>query len=212
MTRLLIAGAGGFGREAASYVAEALPHAAFGGFLDDNPRALDGTARAGQVVAPLAGFVPGADDQLLVAVASPAAQQRIVAALTDAGARFATLVHPRAYVSPEAEVGEGSIIAPFAFIGPGARLAPFAVVNVGAMVGHDVQVGRHAVISPHATLNGWSVLESRAFLGAHAAVLQFKRVGEGAQVAAGAVVYHDVPAGFLAVGNPAKARAVPVPG
>jgi acetyltransferase-like isoleucine patch superfamily enzyme len=38
------------------------------------------------------------------------------------------------------------------------------------------------------------------------------RVGRGARVAAASVVYGDVPAGSLALGNPAKARQMPEEG
>ncbi len=44
------------------------------------------------------------------------------------------------------------------------------------------------------------------FIGARAIILKGVSIGDGAVVGAGAVVTHDVPAGHLAMGNPAMAR------
>ena len=44
----------------------------------------------------------------------------------------------------------------------------------------------------------------RAWIGSHATILPGVTIGDGAIVAAGAVVTKDVPAGVLAAGNPCK--------
>ena len=50
-----------------------------------------------------------------------------------------------------------------------------------------------------------SRLDGGIFLGTHATITPGIRVGAGSRIAAGAIVYRDVPKGSLAVGNPAKA-------
>ena len=49
----------------------------------------------------------------------------------------------------------------------------------------------------------------RCFLGARVIVLKGVSIGDGAVVAAGAVVTKDVPAEHLAFGNPAQTRPLP---
>jgi acetyltransferase-like isoleucine patch superfamily enzyme len=53
------------------------------------------------------------------------------------------------------------------------------------------------------------VLEESAVIGAKAVILPGIRIGKGAFVAAGSVVTHDVPAGKMAIGSPAKVRDMP---
>jgi UDP-2-acetamido-3-amino-2,3-dideoxy-glucuronate N-acetyltransferase len=49
------------------------------------------------------------------------------------------------------------------------------------------------------------VVKARARIGANAAILPGVVIGEGSLVGAGAVVVHDVEAGQVVVGNPARA-------
>lgn len=71
-------------------------------------------------------------------------------------------------------------------------------------VGHDAQIGADCEVSPGAVICGHAVLEDGVRVGVNASVLPFRRVGKGARIGAGAVVTHDVPAGEVWVGNPAR--------
>jgi maltose O-acetyltransferase len=48
------------------------------------------------------------------------------------------------------------------------------------------------------------IVEDEAWIGAHVTVLPGVRIGKGAVIGAGAVVTHDVPAGAVALGVPAR--------
>jgi acetyltransferase-like isoleucine patch superfamily enzyme len=52
-------------------------------------------------------------------------------------------------------------------------------------------------------------LEENAVIGAKAVILPGIKIGKGAFVAAGSVVTHDVPAGKMAIGSPAKITNMP---
>jgi acetyltransferase-like isoleucine patch superfamily enzyme len=48
------------------------------------------------------------------------------------------------------------------------------------------------------------VIEDDVWIGYNARILKGVRVGEGRVIEAGAVVLHDVPAGSIVAGNPAR--------
>jgi acetyltransferase-like isoleucine patch superfamily enzyme len=48
------------------------------------------------------------------------------------------------------------------------------------------------------------IIEDDVYLGLNAVILRGVRVGKGSVVGAGSVVTHDVPAGMIVTGNPAK--------
>ena len=105
--RLILVGAGGQGRA----VAEAARAARFRvlGFLDDEKQGkyiLGSTAEAGRF-ARRAGF--------LLCVGDNAGRRALAKALGPLC--YATLVHPTAWVSPAAALGEGTVVLPFAFVG-----------------------------------------------------------------------------------------------
>ena len=208
--RLFVVGAGGFGREVHEYAREA--GAAWGGerfeiagFLDDNAAALAGHVDVGaEVVGTIADVRPAEGDRYVLAVGDPRLRKRLAELLAARGARFASIVHPRAWVARETVLGDGVVVGPLAYVGPGARLGDHVLVNPQVAVAHDVHAGRWAVFSPMCAANGAVVLGDGAFLGTHATVLPGRTVGAWAYVGAGALVHRDVAPASKVVGVPAR--------
>ena len=205
----LIAGAGGFGREILQYLRDL--RFPLEGFLDDRADALAGFDLGTAVLGRLADFPLRDEHRLVISVGDPAGRRRLGDAAATRGARFLTLVHPTAYVAPNARLGAGCVVCPFAFIGVGAVLGDHVAVNTYASVGHDAQVGDCSVFSPYAVVNGAVVLGEEVFLGTHATVTPGLTVGRSAKITAGAVAVRPVPAYALAVGNPARSRVLYAP-
>lgn len=210
MPRLFIVGAGGFGREVHEYARDA--GAAWGGepftiagFLDDRADALAGHGDVGAtIVGGIGDARPTANDRYVLAVGDPRLRARLATLLGERGARFVSIVHPRAWVARESVLGPGTVIGPLSYVGPGARLGEHVLVNPQVAVAHDVTAGRCAVFSPMCAANGAVVLGDGAFLGTHATVLPGRTVGAWAYVGAGALVNRDVEPGAKVVGVPAR--------
>lgn len=124
--------------------------------------------------------------------------------LQDQGIRPLTVVHPRAFVARDAELGPGSQILAMAAVCASARLGRAVIVNTSASVDHDCTLGDGAHIGPGACLAGEVRVEEHVFIGTGAVVLPRLTIGRGAIVGAGAVVIHDVAPGATVVGNPAE--------
>lgn len=211
--RLIVAGAGGLGCEVAAYARDALAagtlSGVLAGFLDD----VHGRGCLTDLGLPILGAIddyrPAPEDRVLIAVGAPADRAGVAGRLDRLGARYATLIHPLAYVAALARVGEGVVVAPFATIGARAHVGAHCLVNTHAGIGHDVTIGDFSAVSPHAALNGRVVVGRAALIGSGAVVTPGRRVGDGAQVSAGTVVQSDVGADMTVWGNPA--RPVPRP-
>ena len=129
----------------------------------------------------------------------------------------------RSVIEDEAAVGPFSHLRPGTVVGRGAEVGNFAELKntrLGARskqhhnsylgdaeVGESVNVGAGTItanydgVRKHRTTIG-----AGAFLGVDTMLVAPIEVGEGARTGAGAVVTHDVPAGKLAVGVPARIR------
>ncbi len=125
------------------------------------------------------------------------------------GFRFATLVHPAAWVADGVDMADGVQIMAGAIVQPGCSIGEGSVINTLAGVDHDCTIGRHVHVAPGATLCGTVDIADGAFVGAGAVVIQNRRVGTGAVIAAGATAARDVAPGHILM--PGK-RAAPFDG
>jgi sugar O-acyltransferase (sialic acid O-acetyltransferase NeuD family) len=204
--RILIVGAGGFGREAFYWARDAWPDqvARIAGFLSADPGLLRDHALGVPILGDPATFVPEPGDGFLLAIGIPGVRRRVAEDLDRRGAAFLTLVHPSAIVLPTATIGTGSIICPYAIVSDTVRLGRFTLMNYHSTLGHDATVGDFAVLSPYATLGGGSQIGDDVFLGMHASVAPGKRIGSRSKVSANSAALADAPAASLVHGVPGR--------
>jgi len=76
-------------------------------------------------------------------------------------------IHPGAEVSPEAQIGDGTMIWRNAQIREGARLGTKCIVGQGAYVDFEVVIGNNVKIQNNASLYNGLELEDGVFIGPH---------------------------------------------
>lgn len=77
------------------------------------------------------------------------------------GYEIITLIHPKAYVSPSAEIGAGCIVEPNATVQANARIEEGCLICAGAVVNHNAVVGKGCQIDCNATVPARSVVEQK---------------------------------------------------
>jgi sugar O-acyltransferase (sialic acid O-acetyltransferase NeuD family) len=192
--KLVIIGAGGFGREAA-WAAETSGYE-IAGICDDDPGAaprcagrtflgtLEDAVREGRVLV--------SDTFFFVAIGKNAVRRALFERAVACGLRPASVISPNALVAPDAVVGEGSYAGPGCVISVGTRLGRGVIVNNLASVGHDVTIGDFAQICPGVAISGGCTIGEEALLGTNATVIPLKRIGEEATLGAGALALRDI--------------------
>lgn len=195
MNRLIIIGASGHGKVVADI-------AALNGyedivFLDDNK---DMKECAGWPVIGKSTEAP--EGELFVAVGNPKARKRLMELHIDKVQP--TLIHPKAVVAKDAEVGTGSVVMAGAVINPGARIGKGCIVNTCSSVDHDCVVEDFCHVSVGAHLSGTVMVGTGTWIGTGAIVSNNVNICGGCMIGAGAVVIEDIDEPGTYIGAPAR--------
>ncbi len=115
---------------------------------------------------------------------------------------FPTIISPRAYVSPRAKIGRGTVVMHNATVNAGAVVEEFCIINTGATVEHDALVGAFSHISTNAVVNGGAETGTSVFVGSGAVVLNQIRIFSNVVLGAGSVACCDIEKPGIYRGNP----------
>ncbi len=142
MSRLIILGAGGYGKTVAD-VARQLDGYDTIAFLDD-------TKFGGDILGGCGDYLKFADDSTVMypAFGNNEARMLWIAKLKEADVPVPTFIHPRAYVSPEAKIGEGTAVLPFAVVNTGVTVGDGCIINIGVLIDHDTVIGDGTHLCP----------------------------------------------------------------
>lgn len=204
--RIVIAGAGGFGRGVYSWIKTSPRHLDYHGiseivFIDDDEPSVPTPVR---VVSTIREYTPEVNDLLLCAIGVPAIRLAVVDVLKRAGGRFHTFIDDRAVVGSGVSIGLGSIICPGVVISANAKVGEQVHINFNCSVGHDTQIGRATTLSPLVNIMGEVRVGDAVFFGGSAVVLPRITVGDRVTIGAGTVVINSTSAEQTIVGNPAR--------
>jgi sugar O-acyltransferase (sialic acid O-acetyltransferase NeuD family) len=185
------------------------------GILDDDP-VLHGTTVGGhRVLGPVEAFSIYPNARVVLCGAAPTdrmARKRAVATLGVPAERYATIVHPSAWIDATTEVGAGSIILPGCVATADVSIGAHCILMPNASFAHDDVLADHVVCGAAATLAGGVRVGESCYLGSGCRIRDGCWIGAWATVGMGAVVLHDVPVGQVWVGVPARyLRSIELP-
>ncbi|MBQ9845880.1 MAG: hypothetical protein IJO54_07340 [Oscillospiraceae bacterium] len=167
MKRLVILGFGGYGKTVADVVDSAKMYDEII-FLDDNSKdeKVNGVCR---------DYVNYIDENTWFYPAFGNNNLRVewIYAFNGAGAQVATIIHPSAYVSPNAVVEKGCAVLPQAVVNTTATVRTGCIVNFGAVVDHDV------------------LIEKGVHLCINSVVKAYNRIAPFAKIEAGQVIFNN---------------------
>jgi sugar O-acyltransferase (sialic acid O-acetyltransferase NeuD family) len=211
VTRIVIIGAGGFGREVfgiISAISQEVHPWVVVGFVDDHPmddNAAGVHALGSRILGTVADLaVHPEPPAAVIAVSSPPARATVVRALSLTKVLFPTLIHPDATVGPQIALGEGVVIAAGARLSTNIAVGRHVHIDQNVTVGHDVVLEEYCRLNPQACVSGSVRVGASAVIGANATVIQGLQIGESATVGAGAVVTRCVAPGEVVKGVPAR--------
>ena len=140
----------------------------------------------------------------IIAISQPAARCELATIINrHAHIRFATLVHPLAWIASRVQIGDGTLIYPGVLVDPDVQIGSHVILNKHCTIGHDTTIGDYTTVAPGVNIGGAGTIGLGCDLGINCATIQEVSIGNWSIVGAGAVVIRDLPANITAIGVPA---------
>ncbi len=109
-----------------------------------------------------------------------------------AGYDFLNLVHPKAYVEPTVQLGEGTVVLAGSVIDQYITLGPANYVHIGCKFGEQCTVGANNYFSAGSTLGGSVEIGDSNFFGINCTVVNDVSIGSGNFLNAAGLIYRNV--------------------
>ena len=209
--KIVLIGAGGFGREVASIIEVVnsyKPTYELLGFLDDGSQYHEGMTINGYPWLGNHTWIAEHKESIVCTccIGNPKVKKKIQEELTEEGVVFETIIAHGGfgYIGPETEIGPGCVFYGGVTISVNCKIGAGVVMNQMVNIGHDVSIGNYTTIMPFTGISGNCKVGEAVNIGGHAFVVPGRKIGDGATVAAGSIVFANVKAGTTVLGNPAK--------
>ena len=198
MKKVIIIGASGHSAEITDYITHynnsVAPELCFDvvGYIDDNKENYDSYSFVSPYLGKIQDHEVSEEAEYIMGIANIQFRRTIVENFLQKGAKFATLIHPSAIVSPSAIVGEGCVVAHNASIGPKAIIGNFNMLNSRCTIGHDSTIGNFNFIGPQVVLSGFTKVGNNNMFGVNSATIPTIEIGDNNTIAAGMIITKTV--------------------
>lgn len=189
--RLLLVGAGGFGRMVADHARLQYDCA----FVDDGQR-----IGAQVCELPVVGGIADLPrlredyDALVVCVGNNAFRAQIYEKAKALDYAFVNIIAPSAYISPYATIGVGCVILQNACVQNGAVVGDGVLLNAGVEVHCDATVKNHVLVYTNSVIRTGARVGNCARIGSNATICNHAVVPDGADIPDCTAVYPEVKA------------------
>ena len=209
MKKVIIIGAGGFGKEVIEIFKDQngiKKNWEILGFIDENSALWGKTINNFSVLGGLDWFENNREVGCVVAIGDPKTKKRIVDMLEKNGVLFYNAIHPSVIMSEFVNLGNNVIICAGSILTVNILIKNHVIFNLNCTVGHDSIIEDYCSIMPGVSINGENHIGKGVYIGTGATFIQQVSVGEWSVIGAGAVVIDNIPDRVVAVGIPAKVK------
>lgn len=183
MEKLLLVGAGGFGRVVLEHASSLYDCA----FLDDGEQTVvDGVSVIGKTSEMVSFY--SEYKLLLVTIGNNKLRERLYTEAASIGFTFPNIIHPSAYISPHAHIGSGCIILNNTVVQNNAKCGDGCILNPGVELHHDSTIGSYCLIYTNSVIRSLTHVGDRVCIGSNATVATSATVSSDSKIEDSAVI------------------------
>lgn len=176
------------------------------GFIDDTPEK-QGKTKFGFLVFGRDIIEKYLDAKILAVPGSPQTfrqRHKIINGLHIPKNRFATVIHPKASISPMANIGKNVLLMAGVVVTSNAVISDHVCILPNSVIHHDSIVGEYTLIGSNVLVAGNVTVGENCYIGSGSSIINGIEIGNGSLLGLGTNLIKSIPANSKVVGNPAK--------
>lgn len=173
-------------------------------FYDDNPSML-GTNILEWKVAGNTNNIPK-NSEVIIAIGDNKIRYNITNRALDRNWLIPVLIHPRAVISENVNIGAGTVIMANSVINARTTIGKGCVINTSSSVDHDCILEDFVHIAPGANIAGGIKIGEGTLVGIGSCLIPNITIGSWNVIGAGSTVIKNIQDNQIVYGNPAKPK------
>lgn len=209
MKKIVIVGAGGFGREV-KFLIDRINDISLQfelvGFYDDN-QDLSGIINGIPYLGTINDLLMVKEElHVALGIGVPQLKKMIIDRLNpNEHLRYPNIIDPSAIIGKDhVIIGRGNVFCAGVIATCNITIGDFITFNLCCSIGHDTNINNFASFMPNVNISGEVFIDNNVYVGTGAKIINQLTIGENTIIGAGAVVAKSLPANCTAVGIPAK--------
>lgn len=177
------------------------------GFLDDDPTKWGLAFQGIKVLGPLSKSTEFDDCFFVFGIGSTSnfwKRDDILAKTGIENQRLETIIHPTAYISQSATIGQGCIIFQNTVIASNAVIGTCVYLLPNSIISHNSTIGDFTCITGSVCVSGSVRIGKKCYIGANSAIKDGVSIGDCSLIGMGSIVLKDVLGNCVVAGNPAR--------
>ena len=211
MKKVVIIGAGGFGREMLDIFERQADPEEYDvlGYIVQSQYGKPGEMVHGKPILGDFDWLEAHSKEVyaICSLGAPHHRRRLVELASRTGARFCTVIEKSTAerrLARETTIGDGCLISIDCRISSQVQIGNHVQINADVLIGHNAILKDFVTVSPGALIGGNVTIEEGAFVGMGAIIIEKITVGAWSVVGAGTTIVNDVPANTTVVGVAGK--------
>lgn len=142
--------------------------------------------------------------EIIIAIGEPALREKLYKKVKNDGFYIATLIDQSVIISENVNVGEGAIILPYVCASGNAKIGNNVVIMPQTVFGHDTVICDGAIIGAQTFIGGHTIIGENVYVASGSIISDRIQIGSDSIISLGSVVYKNVPAETIVMGNPSR--------
>lgn len=131
-------------------------------------------------------------------------RREIISSLGIDTSRFVSLVHPRASIGRDVQIGKNCLVMAGVVLTSNAQIKDHVCILPNTVIHHDAEVGEYTLIGSNVVIAGGTTIGKNCYIGSGTNIINGISVGDASLIGLGSNVLTNVMGNAKMVGNPAK--------